>query len=355
MRKKIFTIAVIVVVVFLLALPKLDLFSNGESSQASTTSGEQANLLVEAKVLQPGRLDNKLIITGTVQANESLELKSEASGKITGIYFKEGKTVRRGELLVQINDEEIVAQIDKQKHNRKLNEDNEFRQRKLLEKEAISQEEYDNALNRLNTTMADIQLLEAQLAKTKVYAPFSGVIGLRYVSEGAYISASNPIATLYSLTPAKIDFAVPGRYSTQVKAGKKIFFTIESDTKVFEGEVYAVEPRIDQSTRTLSVRALADNTERELLPGQFVKVELILQTTIDALMVPSEAVVPELNGHKVFLARKVKAEEVKVTIGLRTEREVEIVSGLNPKDTLITTGILQLRQGMGIQITEIHN
>jgi membrane fusion protein (multidrug efflux system) len=105
----------------------------------------------------------------------------------------------------------------------------------------------------------------------------------------------------------------------------------------------------------LSVRALADNTERELLPGQFVKVELILQTTIDALMVPSEAVVPELNGHKVFLARKGKAEEVKVTIGLRTEREVEIVSGLNPKDTLITTGILQLRQGMGIQITEIHN
>jgi membrane fusion protein, multidrug efflux system len=353
MKKKIFTGAVVVVIIFLIALPKLNLFKG--SATATATQGQSTSKLpVEAVVIRPERLDNKLVVTGSVQANESLELKSETSGKITGIYFKEGKRVKRGELLVQINDEEIHAQIEKQKYNRKLNEDNEFRQRKLLEKEAISQEEYDNALNRLSTTMADIKLLEAQLRKTKVYAPFDGIIGLRHVSEGAYISTANPIATLYSLTPAKIDFSVPGRYSTQVKTGKKIRFTIENDDTIFEGEVYAIEPQIDQSTRTLKVRALADNRSYQLLPGQFVRVELILESIDNALLIPSEALVPELTGHKVFISQNGKVKESKVTIGIRTDRNVEITSGLSVKDTLITTGILQLRPGMEVELTKVN-
>ena len=259
----------------------------------------------------------------------------------------------KGEVLLQINDEEIRAQLEKEKFNQKLNQDIETRQRKLLEKDAISQEEYDNALNRLNTTSADLKLLEAQLAKTQVTAPFNGVIGLRYISDGAYITPSTIIATLYSISPAKIEFAVPGRYSTQVRPGQKILFTIESDDHNFVGEVYAIEPRIDPTTRTLKIRAIAENSRGLLLPGQFVKVGLILSSVKNAILVPTEAVIPDLNNHKVFVIEDGKAKEVKVETGMRTDKELEILSGLKLGDSLITTGLLQLRAGMSVQVTRV--
>lgn len=359
MKRNIIIGIVITAIVFLLALPKLKLLQNTKKEGAAigpSVGGQRGGKLsVEAVIIKPTKLDNKLTVTGSVQANESLELKSEGSGKITGLYFKEGKQVKKNDLLLQINDEEIRAQLQKQKYNKKLNEDNEFRQRKLLEKDAISQEEYDNALNRLNTTQADIRVLEAQLEKTKVKAPFDGVIGLRYISEGAYISPNTSIATLYNISPAKIEFAVPGRYSTQVTVGKRILFTIENDLKVYEGEVYAIEPRIDPETRTLKIRALADNSSGVLLPGQFVKVEVILESTDNAILVPTEAVIPEQGGKKVYIAENGKAKEVKIETGLRMERLLEVLSGLKANDTLITTGILQMRPGLDIEVSVIRS
>ena len=354
MKRTLLIGGILVGIVLLLALPKLDLFSNGKSTGASERGSGQAKLMAEAVVVKPSHLDNKLVVTGSVLANESLELHSETSGKITKIFFKEGTRVKKGDVLLQINDDEIRAQLQKQKYIRKLNEDNEFRQRRLLEKDAISQEEYENALNNVNTTLADIQLLEAQLEKTKILAPFDGVIGLRYVSEGAYITPSTNIATLYSLTPAKIEFAVPGRHSDKVKPGKKIFFTIESSENTFSGLVYAVEPQIDQNTRTLEVRALADNSEGALLPGQFVKVELILESADDALLVPTESLVPEMEGHKAYVSKNGKAAEVHVKIGIRTDRNVEIVSGLNEGDTVLTTGLLQVKDGVPLDLQIIN-
>jgi len=354
MKKTLITVAIVAVVIFLLALPKLKLFKGSQGPEQTTTAqGGGGKLSVDALIIRPAPLDNKLNVTGSVLPNESLELRSEVSGKITSISFREGKSVRRGDLLIQTNDDEIVAQLQKQKYNRKLNEDNEFRQRKLLEKDAISQEEYDNALNRLNTTDADIRLLESQLDKTRIRAPFDGVIGLRFVSEGAYISPSTTIATLYNISPAKIEFAVPGRYSTQVAPGKKIRFTIENDRKVYEGNVYAIEPRIDPDTRTLKIRAQADNKSGILLPGQFVKVELILESMDNAILVPTEAVIPEQTGKKVFILEGGKAKEVFIETGIRTASSLEVVSGLKENDTLLTTGILQLKPGMAVQISKL--
>lgn len=352
MMKKILIWSVVVIILALLAWPKLNLFSNDEVAQ-QTGGMRQSTLPVEALIIKRGRLDNKLVVTGSIQANESLEIRSEVAGKITGIYFKEGKRVKKGELLVETNDEEIRAQLEKQKHNIRLNEDNEFRQRKLLEKDAISQEEYDNALNRLSTTQADVKLLEAQLSKTKIRAPFDGIIGLRFVSEGAFINTSTVIATLYNLSPAKVEFGVPSRYSTQVKPGKKILFTVETDERVFNGEVYAIEPQIDPGTRTLKIRAIADNPEGFLLPGQFVRVELILETTDKAIMAPTEAIIQQMEGPMLYISRNGKATEQRVTTGIRTESELEILSGLAVGDTLITSGLLQIRQGAQLQFTSI--
>ncbi len=354
MKKKILTGVIIVAVVLLLALPKLNLFSaKSDLNTASAAKSKDGRLPVEGLILKPSKLDSKLSVTGSVLPNESLELKSETSGKITKLYFKEGSKVKKGEILLQINDEELSAELEKQKHNQKLNQDNEFRQHKLLDKDAISQEEYDNALNRLNTTLADIKLLEAQLDKLRIRAPFDGTIGLRYVSEGAYITPSTTIATLYNISPAKIEFAIPGRYSTQVSSGEKILFTIESDLKVHDGQVYAVEPRIDPTTRTLKMRALADNEGGILLPGQFVKVDLILETINQAILVPTEAVIPEQGSKKVFILENGKAKEVKIETGIRTEKELEVTSGLKAKDTLITTGILQLRSGIDLNVVSV--
>jgi membrane fusion protein (multidrug efflux system) len=357
MKKQIITGVIVVVVIFLLALPKIGWLSdNSDGGEAQGSPGPQrAPLLpVEAMIMKPQRLDNKLIVTGSILANESLELKSEINGKITDITFEEGSLVKKGSVLVRINDEEVRAQLLKEKHNQKLNQDNEFRQRKLLEKDAISQEEYDNALNRLNTTQADVKVLEAQLAKTQLVAPFDGIIGLRYISEGAYISPNTIIATLYNNSPAKIEFAIPSRYSSMVAAGRDIYFKVENDTTRLNGKVYAIEPRIDPETRTLKLRALADNSKGILLPGQFVELELIMGTNNEALLVPTEAVVPEQSGKKVFVLENGKVKEVSIETGIRNNTSLEVLTGLAPNDTILTTGILQLRAGMPVQITKYN-
>ena len=354
MKKKIISGLVVVVVIVLLALPKYNLFFPGSKEGSATGPVRGAGVLqVEGIVISPEKLDNKLIVTGSILANESLEIKSEAAGKITGIYFKEGEAVKKGKLLVQINDKEMRAQLEKQRYNKKLYEDIETRQKKLLEKEAISQEEYENALNQFNTSSSDIKLLEAQLEKTSITAPFDGVIGLRNVSEGAYITPATVIATLYNISPAKIEFSIPGRYSTQITPGRPIFFMAENDSTQFHGKVYAIEPQIEKETRTLKIRAYAANDSRRLLPGQFVRVEFVLQTTNNALMVPSESIIPVLEGHKVMIVRKGKATESKVEIGLRTDRQVEILSGVSIGDTVLTTGLLQLKPGMGVEVVSL--
>lgn len=354
MKRRILTISIVLAVAFLLALPKLDILGKKEGVPANAAT-QNSKLQVEAIVLRPRSFDNTLVITGSILANESLELKSESSGKITNINFKEGSRVRKGELLVQINDEEIKAQIEKQRYMQKLNKDNEYRQRQLFKKDAISQEEYDNALNRLNTTISDIKVLEAQLRKTQIFAPFDGTIGLRYVSAGAYVTSSTTIATLYNNSPAKIEFAVPSRYSALMTAGKKIRFTIENDTsRVFEGNVYAIEPRINEETRTLTLRALADNTKGLLIPGQFVKVDLILDSRPNALLIPTQAVIPGQGGQTVFVVRGGKAKELPIQTGIRTNVNIEVVSGLAPGDSIITTGLLQIRDQLPIQVVKVY-
>jgi len=354
MKKRILTISIVLAVAFLLALPKLDILGKKEGVAVGAATQNTA-LQVEATLLRPRAFDNTLVLTGSILSNESLELKSESSGKVTSINFKEGSQVRKGELLVQINDEEIKAQIEKQRYMQKLNKDNEYRQRQLFNKDAISQEEYDNALNRLNTTISDIKVLEAQLKKTRVYAPFDGIIGLRYVSEGAYVTPSTTIATLYNNSPAKIEFAVPSRYSALMTAGKKIRFSIENDTsRIFVGDVYAIEPRINEDTRTLTLRALADNKSGALIPGQFVKVDLILDSRPNALLIPTQAVIPGQGGQTVFIARAGKAKEIAIQTGIRTNVNIEVVSGLSPGDTVITTGLLQIRDQLPIQIVKVN-
>src|SRR5690606_14709619 len=238
------TVVIVLIVLFLIAWPKLS-FLKEDSAAAGAPSAARAetrSMPVEVMAVKSRVLDNAINITGAVLANESVELTSEIPGKISAIYFKEGDQIKKGDVLVKINDEELKAQLEKLKYTRKLNEDMENRMSQLLEKDAISQEEYDISFTELQTSTADINVLQAQIDKAQIRAPFSGVIGLRYVSEGAYLSPTTRIASLYSIAPAKIEFSVPGRYGTHIRQGNTISFTVEGSEEVFRGEIYAVEP-----------------------------------------------------------------------------------------------------------------
>lgn len=337
-----------------LAIPKLMSPSGSSNAAPARAAGRGGAVNVKAYIVQPSTLDDRILVTGTISPNEQVDLQSEVPGKITRILFKEGSSVNKGALLVKFNDADLQAQLQRAIYRKDLAAAKEYRQRMLREKDAVSQAEYDIALNELNTTSADISLIKAQIAKTEIRAPFSGVIGLRYVSEGSYVSTSNRIASLHSVNPVKIDFSVPEKYYSLVRRGSQISFRVQGSENEYVGTVYAVEPRIDQTTRTLQVRALCQNSGGAVFPGAFAEIELVLTSDEGAIMVPTEALIPELDGASVFVASGGKAEPRKVEVGARTEKSVQILSGLTQGDTVITTGILQMRPGSSLKVTEIQ-
>jgi membrane fusion protein (multidrug efflux system) len=349
--KTVLFLVIAIIIIGLIIYPKL---KPAEKGPVMSSPRGSSVVPVEAKIIHPRRIDNVIKITGAIIANESVALKSEISGKVEGIYFQEGQKVKKHDLLLTINDDEIYAQMERLKYTQKLNEDIEYRMRQLLEKEAISREEYEIALTTLNTTLSDIKEREARIAKHKIYAPFDGIIGLRQVSEGSYIIPSDLVANIYNINPIKIEFSVPGKYTSLVDRGDSIKFKVESSNSIFTGIIYAVEPRIDPRTRTLQIRAICNNEEELLFPGQFANIDYILDVLPNALMVPSESVIPELNSHKVYTFKNGLVSQEEVEIGLRTEDDVHITRGINPGDTVITTGILQIRHGMPVNITIVN-
>lgn len=352
MKTKTIIIIGVVVAVLLLTIPKLP-FLQADAKDSAAVNVDNA-LSVRAFIVKPTRFQDKIMTTGTVLANEEVELRSEIAGKIVGIYFREGSRVRKGQLLVKINDAELRAQLVKAEYQISLAEQREFRQRSLLQTEGISQQEYDIALNELNTRKAEVELIKAQIAKTEIHAPFDGVIGLRYVSEGSFVSTSSRIAALQNTDPVKIDFSVPERYAHVVRKGDPIQFVVQGSNEAFRGEVYAVEPKIDPVTRTVQLRALAPNKSGAILPGAFTKVELILHEIPDAVMVPTETIIPHMSGQRVILYHGGVAEMREVETGSRTESTIHVTSGLSAGDTILTTGLLQVRPGMPVRLTEIQ-
>ena len=326
----------------------------GNSTAANQGGGPQA-LPVNVITLKKETLNNQLSVTGTILPNESVSLRSEISGLVTKINFKEGQYVTKGTPLVYLNDEELQAQYQRLQYTQKLFETQENRQKQLLEREAISQEEYDIALNQFNTALSDIKLVEAQLTKTVIRAPFNGVLGLRFISEGSVIGTQDVITSVVNIDPIKIEFSIPERYASQVSVGSPIYFSNEASSQEVEGTVYAFEPQIDLATRTLKLRAQSPNKGGKFLPGMFVKIRFILDIQENALMVPAESVIPELTGYKVFVVgQDGNAEQRIVEIGTRTDTHVQVLSGLNEGEQVLTSGVMQVRPGMPIQPTIIN-
>lgn len=352
--KRVVITLITLVIVFLIINRKVDFFGSSEPTIESSAPVEAKKTPVTAMVLNKATIENKIKVTGTILPNESVEIRPEISGRVTKIYFQEGQRVKKGDLLLSFNDDELTAQLEKLKYTKKLYEDVEFRQRKLLEREAISLEEYERSLTELQTANADIRLTQAQIDKYRIRAPFDGVIGLRLVSEGSYVTPGNLVASIYNVDPIKIEFSVPGRYAAQIKNGKKIYFRTESSPQLIEGTIYAVEPQIDLNTRTLRIRAKSPNPKGSILPGQFANIDVVLENVDNAVMVPTSAVIPEMTGHKVFTLENGIISSKRVEVGIRTDAELQLISGINPGDTLITTGIMLIKDGDQVSIQSLN-
>ena len=319
----------------------------------SSTSGSRVP--VDAIVIQPQLLENKIITTGTLLANEEVQLKPEITGRVTDVFFTEGSNVKKGEVLIKINDRELKAQLDGKRVEEKQASDLEARARRLFEMKGISQEEYDKAANALKMIQAQKEVIEAQLAKTEVAAPFDGMIGLRYVSPGSFVTTNMLVAAMQDIDPIKVEFSVPEKYAKQITNGTDITVRVGDSEEEYKGVIYAAESRIDLETRTIKARAKIPNPRGDLIPGSFAKVDITLERLLDAIVIPSEAIIPELSGEKVFICVNGKVQSVPVKTGIRTENSVQIVQGLNPQDTLITTGLLQLSNGKAVEIKGLES
>ena len=296
------------------------------------------------------RLDN---IQATLVPDEEVDLSFETSGKITNIYFKEDTGVRKGDLLAKINDQPLQAQLRKLEAQVQLAEDRLYRQSALLEKDAVSREAYEQAQTELAMLNADIDLVKANIAQTELRAPFDGIIGFRYVSEGAYANPTTAVARLTKVVPLKLEFSVPEKYVDAVRRGTKVGFMVDGSLDSLKAEVYAVSAEVDMNTRQLDVKALYDNYNGHLMPGRYANVSITLYEMENAIVIPAEAVIKEMGIDKVYVYRNGRAEPLSIEAGQRTDSQVEVITGIMPGDTLITTGTLQLRQGLPVKLENI--
>lgn len=306
--------------------------------------------VVYGKVLQPQEFADNLTLSGTLEANEEIELRTEVSGVVEQINFEEGGFVTKGQALVKVNDIELRAQLRQVQTAQGLSSENARRAKLLLEKEAISQEEFDVANAEYKSAQAQVQLIQAQISKTTIRAPFSGKIGLRSISKGSYISPTTLIAKLVNTAQLKITFSIPEKYAQTMKLNQSLTFTTSGSKEIYNAKIYAIEPAIEIESRTLKIRAITVNKDGKLIPGTFANVSLPLEKLENALLVPTEALIPIQNGKKIFISENGKAKEIIVETGARTDKNILIISGLKAGDTILTSGVMSLKNDSPVKV-----
>ncbi|MBF0576942.1 efflux RND transporter periplasmic adaptor subunit [Dysgonomonas sp. GY617] len=316
-------------------------------------SREQRSLNVNAQVLKFENLNDVFRTKGILIPDEEVDLAFETSGKITEIYFKEGSFVKKGDLLAKVNDSPLQAELKKLEAQKPLAEDRVFRQKSLLAKDAVSQEAYESVNTELGKLHADIELVKAKIAQTELRAPFTGVIGLRLVSEGAYATSSTIISKLTKISPLKIEFSVNERQANDIKAGTPLIFTLDNDLNKYKASVYAIESNLDKQTLTLKARAIYQNEGGKLKPGHSANIEIQLQEIKNTLVIPSLSTVAEMGRDIAYIYKDGKAHQVELKKGMRTASSIQVLDGLKLGDTLLVSGVMQLRDGMPVTLDNI--
>jgi membrane fusion protein, multidrug efflux system len=319
-------------------------------SQKTDTSKQKTSppIIVDALIATAKPVSNTLEVNGTVVANEYVELHPEASGRLTYLYVPEGKLIKKGTLIAKLNNADLQAQVDKSKVALDLAEKTEQRDKQLLAVNGLNQSDYDAALNIVNGFKADIEYNQALLDKTILKAPFDGYIGLRQVSIGAYVTPATLIATLLQLDKIKIDFTIPEDYSSTVKVGGTVDVNMGENGQTRKAKIIAIEPEVNLSTRNITVRAILENSKAN--PGTFAKVILHSGLNKSAIMIPTNALIPDDKNNQVVIVKNGTAVFSNVSTGIRLSNNVEITAGIKPGDTIVVTGVLFARPKAPLQV-----
>lgn len=309
---------------------------------------------VEGYIVKSSTLTASVTSSGTLLPLEETELHPEASGRVVSINLPEGKTVRKGELLLKVFDQDLQTQLRKLDTQLKQAEITQQRLGDLLNVKGVSQQEYDLAALQVQTLKSEMELTRIDIGKTELRAPYDGVIGLRKISPGAYVTPSMTVATIRSAGALKLDFSIPEKYSNLIRPGQSVTFTAEGRAAPYTAVVQATEQSITADTRNLLVRALVHGNAGGLLPGTFAEVNLTLGNKTQALLIPSQAIIPQARDKKVFVNRGGVAQSIAVKTGVRQSGMVEITDGLAAGDTIATTGILFLRPNSPMQFSKVE-
>jgi membrane fusion protein (multidrug efflux system) len=344
--KRTLLIAGVLIIVAVLIL--LRIFSGGDAPQAAKAAVETTP--VDVVVARDTTTTAVITAVGITRANERVDIVSELSRKVTAILMREGAQVRRGELLFRLDDADLRARLEKLLLDSALASDNAKREKALLDRGGSSRRLYDEASTKLQTLRAEIRTLKADLDKTEIRAPFAGRIGLRGVSVGAWVGPTVLLATLQDVSRIKIDFSVPERFAGDVRQGLPVRFASETLPGGQKAVVEAVEPAVDMNTRMLAVRATADNRSGVMVPGSSVNVTLDLQTSVKCIFVPASALVPSSKGYNLYVVRGGTARLQNVQTGLRGANDVQVLSGIQAGDTVITTNLLRLRPDAPVKV-----
>lgn len=323
----------------------------GKGGPGGRGGGQPLN--VDGYVMRPTLLTDEYVTTGLLLPDEEVDLSFETSGKVVSINFTEGTRVSRGQLLAKVNDKPLQAQLKQLMAKLDLARNRVYRQEQLLKKDGVSQEAYEEAKTSLSVLEAEIEGVKVNIALTELRAPFDGVIGLRQVSVGAYATPSTVVAKLTKDNPLKVEFSVPERYASQIRKGVGMDFSVEGFESKFHAQVYAVESAVNKDQHVFTARGLYSNAGGKLKPGLYASIQLQKEEIHDALVVPSEAIVPEMGVDKVFCYRSGQAQPVEIIAGIRTAKLVQVLSGLQQGDTIITSGTLQLRMGLPVTLDEV--
>lgn len=313
-----------------------------------------AALQVEGMILKPSAISERLEVTGNILPFETTEIKPEISGRVVYLNINEGSMVSKGQLLVKLFDADLQAQLKKLQVQLQIAEKTEERQKELLKISGISQQDYDLSLLQLTNLKADIELVQVNIGKTEIRAPYSGKLGLKNVSPGAYISPTNILTNISQVNQLKIEFSIPEKYSSQIRNGMEVNFSVEGSPNVYKASISATESSVEQNTRNLKIRALVKRGDRYLVPGNFAKVEIILGRNENAIMIPSQAIIPVARGKQVVTLKNGQVSFIPVITGVRDSSRVQVVEGLSAGDTLITTGLLFIRPDSKIKLTKIQ-
>ena len=326
--------------------------SGNGKDKSQAVKKEDSPVPVEVLIAKKTSWTSALEVSGNLQAGEFVEIRPDASGKLVFLNIPEGSFVAQGTVLARLYNDDLQAQLKKYQAQLALAQKNEERLKKLLEAGGINQQEYDQALSQVQTLQADIEFVQAQIRKTIVTAPFSGKIGLRQVSVGAYVSPNSVITTLQN-TQIKVDFNVPEQYLSKVKIGAAVSVLVEGVDSPLEAKIIAYEPQINVSTRNLKVRAVLSNAPVNVFAGMFAKVMLGASEKQESILVPSNAIIPETRGKKLALIKNGKVAFAMVETGARKESEVQILSGVSVGDTIALTGLLFLKPNSSVKIKKV--